>query len=149
MFHFSPSKAIQVIVCCALTCIAVLCIWGGGGVTGPGIAPKNWSILNVFQAAPFNWTEAPRGRAHSIQLKAPPAYVNTDALITHFSQSIPSSAWSSPPMPPPIKRAPKGGTTGSTFSTTKPARWDACTSVEVWMSESAKNMQQAPATNDP
>jgi hypothetical protein len=152
MFHLTPSKAVQVSVLCGLTCISVFSICGGGGVTGLGIAPKNWSIFNVFKAAPFSWTTAPRGRLQLTQLKAPPAYVNTGAVMEQPSQSIPSSAWTPPPMVPPTKRLVAGGTTGSAPSMTTPrpgTAWPACTRVDVWESESIRNTEQTPTINDP
>jgi len=160
--HFNPSKLTQLIGLLVIALSAIMLGLLGGciglGAGGLGTTPIKRSMLNVFRAAPFNWICGEVERmAHSLHLKAPPAYVKTPALIPHFSQSIPSSGWTSLVNVLPSRRIASGKTSGSRAQKDAPEAWipdittpwDACTRVDIWMSKSPKDATQTPTINDP
>jgi hypothetical protein len=120
----------------------------GAGCWGLGNAPSTLSRFIVFSAAPFNSIGRLARTWALLSRYAPPAYVNRDGASTQPSQLIPSNGWMPPSITPPRIMPRRGGTTGSAPATTTPP-WPACTHVDVWMSESATNAQQAPTINDP
>jgi hypothetical protein len=128
-----------------------------GGV-GLGIAPTAINKIHVLWAAPVRTTETFPGTFVSGKLKLPPPYVSTLAVTVHPSHEKPSSCCTLPPTFDPCPKNCNGGTTGiapgmdivegGSVGACEDC-WNACTRVNVWLPESAKNMQQAPTTNDP
>src|SRR5260221_9773449 len=162
-YFFAPSKLTRSrgLLCALISSVALWIAvpregaWGSG--FGLGIAPTMRSKLNVFWAAPVSTSPTLRGNLEPGRLKAPPPYVKTGTATVHRSQEKPSSCCR---LPPTMLSTPKycsGGTTGiaAGIDMLESGRvgacgaWDACTHVDVWMSESAKDPHIAPTMNDP
>lgn len=150
---FSPSRLTKVKLPWAFSSSASLILGGSilgfGFGTGLGSAPSARSKFSVLSAAPLSSIGIFRLNWALLKRNAPPAYVNLSGASKQLSQFIPSKGWTPPATCIRSSFPPRGGTIGSAPRNLKRLPCGAaCTRVDVWMSESARDAQQAPTIND-
>ncbi len=153
MPYFKPYGLARLIVT-TLAAAAVLC----SGVRGSGCCGRAplwiaWTSLkntNVFAAAPLRVRRVVPENEQLTKLYVPPPYSNVASLNMQSRHSMPSSCWVSDFNRTRSKRAKSDGTTGMAAGSATPAWAKAkCATVDVWLPESMRNIEKAPALNDP